>query len=23
RLLRTDTAPLAAISILQNRWGDL
>jgi len=23
RLLRTVTAPLAAISILQNRWGDL
>ena len=23
RLLRTDTAPLAAISILQNYWGDL
>ena len=23
RLLRTDTAPLAAISILQNHWGDL
>ena len=23
RLLRTDTASLAAISILQNRWGDL
>ena len=23
RLLRTDTAPLTAISILQNRWGDL
>ena len=23
RLLRTDTAPLAAISILQNLWGDL
>ena len=23
RLLRTDTAPLAAISIIQNHWGDL
>ena len=23
RLLRTDTAPLAVLSILQNRWGDL
>ena len=23
RLLRTDTAPLAAISILQDHWGDL
>jgi 16S rRNA (uracil1498-N3)-methyltransferase len=23
RLLRTDTAPLAAIAIIQNQWGDL
>jgi 16S rRNA (uracil1498-N3)-methyltransferase len=23
RLLRTDTAPLAAIAIIQNHWGDL
>ena len=23
RILRTETAPLAAISILQSRWGDM